>query len=98
MFTGQFDNEEEVERVFSLALRDGEAQLSSFRIYMVGKEGAGKTCLASLLGHNFKKNQRIRGPDIEVSTIFDSNWSQVKNKGNPKQLQKRFYCKLKVRI
>ena len=97
LFIGADDNEEEMQQAYSLALREGKAQSSSVSIYVLGQQSAGKTCLvASLLGDKFEENAATQGADIDVCTIFASQWSRVEKKKIPKQLQKRYHCKLKV--
>ena len=97
LFIGADDNEEEMQQAYSLALREGKAQSSSVSIYVLGQQSAGKTCLvASLLGDKFEENAATQGADIEVCTIFASQWSRIEKKKIPKQLQKRYHCKLKV--
>ena len=86
-----------MQRAYSMALRDGEAQSSSVSIYILGQQSAGKTCLvASLLGDKFEENAATQGADIEVCTIYASQWSRVEKKKVPKQLQKKYLGKLKV--
>ena len=86
-----------MQRAYSLALSEGEAQSSSVSIYVLGQQSAGKTCLvASLLGDKFEENAATQGADLEVCTIFASQWSRIEKKKIPKQLQKRYHCKLKV--
>ena len=97
LFIGADDNEEEMQQAYSLALTEGKAQSSSVSIYVLGQQSAGKTCLvASLLGDKFEENAATQGADIDVCTIFASQWSRVEKKKIPKQLQKRYHCKLKV--
>ena len=97
LFTGADDNEEEMQQAYTRALREGKAQSSSVSIYVLGQQSAGKTCLvASLLGDTFEENLATQGADLKVCTIFASQWSRVEKKKIPKQLQKRYHCKLKV--
>ena len=94
---GADDNNEDMQRAYTMALKDGEAQSSSVSIYILGQQSAGKTCLvASLLGDKFEENAATQGADIEVCTIFASQWSRVEKKKVPKQLQRRYLGKLKV--
>ena len=97
MFLDAQENEEDMERAYSLALKDGKAQASSVSIYILGQERSGKTCMvASLLGDKFEENAATQGADIDVCTIFTSHWSRVEKKKMPKELQKLYHCKLKV--
>ena len=97
MFLDAQENEEDMERAYSLALKDGKAQASSVSIYILGQERSGKTCMvASLLGDKFEENAATQGADIDVCTIFASHWSRVEKKKIPKELQKLYHCKLKV--
>ena len=86
-----------MQQAYSLALSEGEAQSSSVSIYVLGQQSTGKTCLvASLLGDEFEENAATQGADLEVCTIFASQWSRIEKKKIPKQLQKRYHGKLKV--
>lgn len=97
LFAGVHENEADMERAYSLALKDGEAQSSSVSIYVLGQENTGKTCLvASLLDDEFQENTATQGADIEVCTIFASKWSRIEKKKVSKQLQKKYLGKLKV--
>ena len=86
-----------MEQALSLALKDGVANSSSVTIYFLGQPNAGKTCLVgSLLGDKFEEQIATQGADIDVCKIFASKWSRLKKGQVSKELQKRYYGKLKV--
>ena len=65
--------------------------------YVLGQEKAGKSCLVSaLLGDKFEGCIATRGADVDVCTVFASNWSSIDKAGIPEKLQKLFHTKLKV--
>ena len=80
-----------------MALAKGEANPSSISIYVLGQEKAGKSCLVStLLGDKFEERIATRGADVDVCTVFASNWSRIEKAGIPEKLQKLFHTKLRV--
>ena len=80
-----------------MALAKGEANPSGISIYVLGQEKAGKSCLVStLLGDKFEERIATRGADVDVCTVFASNWSRIDKAGIPEKLQKLFHTKLKV--
>ena len=69
------ENEEQIQQVLSLVLKDGAANSSSVTIYVLGQQQAGKTCLvASLLGDKFEEQIATQGADVDVCKIFASKW------------------------
>ena len=85
------------ELAYRVAIAKGMVNPSSFSIYVLGQENAGKTCLvATLLGDDFKDNPATHGADIEVCTIHASNWCRVKQTEIPGKLQKKYHCKLRA--
>ena len=86
-----------MQQALSLALKDGVAKSSNVTIYVVGQQSVGKTCLvASLLGDKFEEQITTKGADVDVCKIFASKWSRVKKGDACKDLQKKYYRKLKV--
>ena len=95
LFLGE--NEELIQEALPLALKDGVANSSSITLYVLGQQNAGKTCLvASLLGDKFEEQMSTEGADIDVCKIFASKWSRLKKGNVSKELQKKYYGKLKV--
>ncbi|XP_065894341.1 uncharacterized protein [Dysidea avara] len=93
------DSEEAIRenKAYAMALAKGEANPSSVSIYVLGQEKAGKSCLVStLLGDKFEERIATRGADVDVCTVFASNWYRIDKPGIPKIMQKLFYTKLKV--
>jgi len=85
----------EEELAYRVAIAKGMVNPSSFSIFILGQENAGKTCLvASLLGDNFKETPATHGADVEVCTIHASNWCHVKQTEIPTRLRKMYQCKL----
>ena len=86
-----------MQQALSLALKDGEAKSSSVTIYILGQPNAGKTCLvASLLGDKFEEQIATQGAEVDVCKIFASKWSRLKKGEVSKELQKKYFGKLKV--
>ena len=84
-------------KAYAMALAKGKANPSSISIYVLGQEKAGKSCLVStLLGDEFEECMATRGADVDVCTVFASNWSRIEKEGISKKLHKLFYTKLKV--
>jgi len=84
-------------KAYAVALTQGKANPSSISIYVLGQENAGKSCLVStLLGEEFKECISTRGADVDVCTVFASNWSRIRKETIPKKMQKLFHIKLRV--
>ena len=73
------------------------AKSSSVTIYVLGQPNSGKTCLvASLLGDKFQEQIATQGAAVDVCKIFASKWSRLKKREVSKELQKKYFGKLKV--
>ncbi|XP_065902538.1 uncharacterized protein [Dysidea avara] len=91
------DNEEteREDTAYAMALTEGEASSSSISIYILGQEKSGKTCLTStLLGDTFKENIATQGADVNICTVYTTNWSRVAKDKISEKLQNAFHTKL----
>ena len=78
-------------KAFEIAMRDGEAESSTFRICVFGPENSGKTCLVdTLFEDEFHHNESTKGVDIKICAIYASNWKQCTLQEMADELQRRF--------
>ena len=78
-------------------MKHGQAKSSSVSIYVLGQENVGKSCLVgSLLGDKFEENAATKGADVDICTVFSSQWNRVDKKNIPKKLHKMYQCRLKA--
>ena len=82
---------EQEKKAFQLAMQDGEAESSSFRICVFGPENAGKSCLVdTLFDEEFHHNESTKGVDIKICTIYANNWKMCTLQQMTDELQRRF--------
>jgi len=66
---------EQKRKAYQLALRDGKANFSNFRLLVFGPENSGKTCLVStLFNEPFQHNPATQGADVNIGTVYATNW------------------------
>ena len=86
---------EQEKKAFQLAMRDGVAKSSSFRICVFGPENSGKTCLVStLFDEEFSSHEATQGADVNVCTIYANNWNRCTAQEMAEKLQLQFFHNL----
>ena len=86
---------EQEKKAFQLAMRDGVAKSSSFRICVFGPENSGKTCLVStLFDEKFSSHEATQGADVNVCTIYANNWNRCTAQEMAEKLQLQFFHNL----
>jgi len=79
-------------KAFQLAMRDGVADSTFFRLCVFGPENSGKTCLIStLFDEAFKQNEATQGADVQICTIYATNWNKCSAKQLADKLENKFY-------
>ncbi|XP_065883364.1 uncharacterized protein [Dysidea avara] len=82
---------------YQLALRDGKAEVSNFRLLVFGPENSGKTCLVStLFGESFQDNPATQGADVNIGTIYTTNWCKCSAEEMAEKLHVRFWHNMNV--
>jgi len=77
---------------FQLAMHDGVADSTFFRLCVFGPENSGKTCLIStLFNEAFKHNEATQGADVQICTIYATNWNKCSAKQLADKLETKFY-------
>ena len=88
---------EQEKKAFRLAMRDGVAKSSSFRICVFGPENSGKTCLVStLFDEEFFSHEATQGADVNICTIYANNWNRCTAQEMAEKLQLQFFHNLKT--
>ena len=86
---------EQEKKAFQLAMRDGVATSSSFRISVFGPENSGKTCLVStLFNETYAENEATEGADVQICTIYANNWNRCTAQEMADKLQLQFFHNL----
>ena len=86
---------EQEKKAFQLAMRDGVATSSSFRISVFGPENSGKTCLIStLFNETYAENEATEGADVQICTIYANNWNRCTAQEMADKLQLQFFHNL----
>ena len=78
--------------VYSLAMKEGEAESRDLQVLLVGAENTGKTCLiSSFLGEKFFEGQSAtEGADVEVCKIYCKDWSRISDSEKTDLLHHQF--------
>ena len=65
--------------VYSMAMKEGEAESRDLQLLLVGAENTGKTSLvSSFLGEKFVEGQSAtEGAEVAVCRIYSKNWSRI---------------------
>ena len=85
----------EEQKAFQLAMHDGVATSSGFRISVYGPENSGKTCLIStLFNENYSENAATEGADVQICTIYANNWNRCTAQEMADKLQLQFFHNL----
>ena len=82
-----------------MALRDGKAKSSTFRLFVLGPENSGKTCLvATLFNESFKENAATQGVDVKIGTVYAANWHKCSAKEMAEKLHVRFWHNMNITV
>jgi len=88
---------EQEKKAYSRALKYGKAKSSSLRLLIFGPENSGKTCLvATLFEEDFQENAATQGADVQLGTMYATNWCKCSAKEMADKLHVRFYSKLNM--
>ena len=82
---------------YSLAMKDGIAELRDLQVLLVGAENTGKTCLiSSFLGEEFVEGQSAtEGVDVEVCKVYSEKWRRISDSEKTDLLHHQFIDQLK---
>ena len=88
---------EQERKAFRLAMRDGVANSSSFRLCVFGPENTGKTCLVDTLFDDiFQQQEATQGADIHICTIYATNWQKCTPEQMAENIQTQFFHGLNI--
>ena len=88
---------EQKRRAYQLALRDGKASISNFRLLVFGPENSGKTCLVStLFGEPFHDNPATQGADVNIGTVYATNWCKCSAEEMAGKLHVKFWHNMNI--
>ena len=84
-------------KAFQLAMRDGVSNSLSFRLCVFGPENSGKTCLVDTLFDDiFQQQEATKGADVNICTIYATNWQKCTPQQMADNIQTQFFHGLNI--